>query len=274
MRENGEIMAVATPYARRLLKRLAVIISLAILSLICWHWLGNMDVAYSWHWNRVWRYLGRFDQNGLVAGPLLKGVAITIGITFYGLIISLASGLFFAALRLSPWIVCVICAKIYVAIWRNTPLLLQLFITYFLIAPLLGLSPFFAAAISLGFFEGAYFAEILRSGILGIHKNQWEAGLSLGFSLSQTFLLLILPQAFRRTLPAMVNQTVALLKDSSLTSAIAVADLTLQSQAVVSETFLAFEVWLLAGGIYLILALFFAIPGLWLEKHLPLEKTN
>lgn len=258
---------------RRLPRQLAVVIALAILALLCWHWLGSLDAAYSWHWNRVWRYLGRFNQDGFVPGPLLKGAMVTVGITFYGLVISLASGLFFAALRLSPWGACVWCAKIYVAVWRNTPLLLQLFMNYFLLAPLLGLSPFFTAALSLGLFEGAYFAEILRSGILGIHKNQWEAGLSLGFSLSQTFALLILPQALRGSLPAMVNQTVALLKDSSLASAIAVADLTLQSQAVVSETFLAFEVWLLAGAIYLGLALFFAIPGLWLEKRNPLRKN-
>lgn len=254
-------------FNKKYIVRLLLLTASILLLFIFWKGLANIGLGYDWSWNRVWRYFGSFGTHGFIAGPLLTGIFYTLAITALGLLVSLASGLLAAASRLSPWLFCIFSAKIYVMLWRNTPLLLQLFIAYFLLSPLLGLSPFWTAILALGLFEGAYFAEIFRGGILGVHKNQWEAALSLGFSLWQAFILVILPQAARNVLPSLVNQGVSLLKDSTLVSAIAVADLTMQSQAIVSETFLAFEIWLLAGAIYLILAFLISIPGLLLEKR-------
>lgn len=252
---------------KKIFVRISFLLALIGIALLFWKGLANIGLGYDWHWNRVWRYFGRFGENGFVAGPLLNGIYYTIAITGAGLVLSIIAGVFDAALRLSPWPLCILIAKLYVSLWRNTPLLLQLFIAYFLLSPLLRLSPFWTAILALGLFEGSYFAEIFRGGILGVHRNQWEAALSLGFGLLQSFRIVILPQAVRNVLPSLVNQAISLLKDSTLVSAIAVADLTMQSQAIISESFLAFEIWLLAGTIYLALAFFISLPGIWLERH-------
>lgn len=259
-------------HIRKLLNNLLPVLILLLVSFLLWQH-GDMGIDYDWHWNRVWRYFGHYSGKDFVAGPLLTGIWLTISITVAGLILSILCALLAVALRLSPWPLCVFIAKVYIALWRATPLLIQLFMAYFLISPLLKLSPFWTAVLALSLFEGACFAEIFRAGILSVHKNQWEAALSLGFDLGQTFLLVILPQATRNVLPMLTNQAVALLKDSTLVSAIAVADLTMQSQTIVAETFLAFETWLLAGAIYLLLALFITLPGLCLEKLKPVKRN-
>lgn len=252
---------------KKIILHIAVLLTFIVIALLFWKGLTNIGLGYDWHWGRVWRYFGKFDKNGFVSGPLLTGIYYTISITCTGLVLSIITGIMASAFRLSPWPLCVLLAKFYVTLWRNTPLLLQLFIAYFLMSPLLRLSPFWTATLTLGLFEGSYFAEIFRGGILGVHRNQWEAALSLGFGLFQSFKMVILPQAVRKVFPSLVNQAISLLKDSTLVSAIAVADLTMQAQAIISESFLAFEIWLIVGAIYLALAFFISIPGLWLEKR-------
>lgn len=232
-----------------------------------WHVLGAAGMHYEWQWNRLWRHFGHFGPDGFSAGPLLKGMAMTAGIATLGLVFSTFIGLLAAICRLSPWPVCAFTARVYVELCRNTPLLLQLFFAYFLLAPLFSSGPFLTAVITLSFFEGAYMAEIFRAGLLSVPAAQWEAALGLGFSLRQTLVTVILPQAAASTWPALTSQAIAILKDTSLVSAIAVADLTMRSQAIVAETFLAFETWLAAGAIYLLMALGMAIPGLWLERR-------
>lgn len=253
---------------KKLLYNLIPVLVLLLISFFLWR-LGDAGISYDWHWGRVWRYFGRYGEHGFTPGPMLKGVWLTISITALSLVLSVIIGVFAAALRLSPWPLCAFCAKTYIALWRSAPLLLQLFMAYFLLSPLLKLSPFATAVLALSLFEAAYFAEIFRAGILSVHRNQWEAALSLGFGLGQTFSLIILPQAARNMLPVLANQAVSLLKDSTLVSAIAVADLTMQSQAIIAETFLAFETWLLAGAIYLFLALLITVPGFIYEKLKP-----
>ncbi len=252
---------------RGLIWRLALFAVLCALVILVWFVLARTGFRYEWQWNRVWRHFGSFGPEGFRPGPLLEGILLTLGIAILGLFMSLAAGLAAVFLRLSAWPIAVSLSRVYVALWRNTPLLLQLFFAYFLVSPLLSLSPFWTASLALALFEGAYFCEIFRAGILSVPVTQWEAAISLGLNLRQAFFLVISPQAFRNSLPALTNQGIALIKDTSLVSAIAVADLTMRSQAIVAETFLAFEVWLLAGAIYLLMALCLALPGLWLEKR-------
>lgn len=254
-------------WGRGLIWRLALCVFLCALVVLVWFVLARTGFHYEWQWNRVWRHFGSFGTHGFTPGPLLDGILMTLGIAALGLVLALGTGLVAVILRLSPWPCASSLSRLYVAFWRNTPLLLQLFFAYFLLSPLLSLSPFWTATLALAFFEGAYLCEIFRAGILSVPVTQWEAALSLGLNLRQAFFLVIAPQAFRNILPALTNQAIALIKDTSLVSAIAVADLTMRSQAIVAETFLAFEVWLLAGAIYLLMALCVALPGLWLEKH-------
>lgn len=192
---------------------------------------------------------------------------MTLGIAAAGVCLSTIIGFFTAILRLGPWPLCGWLARGYINILRNTPLLLQLFFVYFIVSPLFDMSPFWSAITALSAFEGAYAAELFRAAILSVPRGQWEASLSLGMGIWPTLRFVILPQALRNALPAITNHIISVIKDTSLVSAIAVADLTMRAQAIVAETFLAFEVWLFAGFIYLAATLCISLPGLWLERR-------
>lgn len=224
----------------------ALLLALVALGAVYWH-LAGQGMTYEWQWNRVWRHFGRWTAHGFVAGPLLEGLCMTLGIAAAGFCLSTALGLAAAVGRLSPWPFCRLAAGAYVQLLRNTPLLLQLFFVYFLLSPLLALGPFGSAVLALGAFEGAYMAELFRAGLLSVPRAQWEAA--------------------RNMLPPLTSQIVTLIKDTSLVSAIAVADLTLRAQALIAETFLAFEVWLLVAAIYLALTLCASVPGWLLERR-------
>ena len=137
---------------------------------------------------------------------------------------------------------------------------------YFVAAPVLGVGPSTAAVLSLGLFEGAYIAEILRAGVMGVPRGQWEAALSLGMPVGMAARLVVIPQAVRQGLPALAGQLVSLIKDTSLVSAIAVADLTMRTRVVITDTFLSFELWLLAAAVYLVLTSLVSIPARLLER--------
>ena len=224
-------------------------------------------ISYDWQWYRVWRYLGRWTDGHFIPGPLLDGLGMTVRIALFGLALAVAAGLGAALLRLSPWPVARGMAHVYVGCLRNTPLLLQLFFVYFLFAPAIGVGPFGAAVLALGLFEGAYMAELFRAGLQSVPRAQWEAGISLGLGVWNTLRLVILPQAVRRMLPPLTSQLVSLIKDTSLVSAIAVADLTMQAQVLIADTFLAFEIWLIVAALYLALTLCVALPARWMERR-------
>lgn len=228
---------------------------------------GAEGVGYDWQWYRVWRYLGRWTEGAFVPGPLLDGLGMTVRIALSGLVLATLAGFGAALLRLSPWAAGRGLAHAYIGCLRNTPLLLQLFFVYFLIAPMIGVGPFGAAVLALGLFEGAYMAELFRAGLQSVPRAQWEAGISLGLGAWGTLRMVMLPQAVRRILPPLTSQLVSLIKDTSLVSAIAVADLTMQAQVVIADTFLAFEIWLIVAALYLLLTLCVAVPARWLERR-------
>lgn len=210
---------------------------------------------------------GAGTDGHFIPGPLLDGLGMTVRIALFGLALAVAAGLGAALLRLSPWPVARGMAHVYVGCLRNTPLLLQLFFVYFLFAPAIGVGPFGAAVLALGLFEGAYMAELFRAGLQSVPRAQWEAGISLGLGVWNTLRLVILPQAVRRMLPPLTSQLVSLIKDTSLVSAIAVADLTMQAQVLIADTFLAFEIWLIVAALYLALTLCVALPARWMERR-------
>ncbi|MCH5276761.1 MAG: amino acid ABC transporter permease, partial [Desulfovibrionaceae bacterium] len=150
---------------------------------------------------------------------------------------------------------------------RNTPLLMQLFMVYFVVAPVFGLGPFASATLALGLFEGSYLAEIFRAGVAGLPRAQWEAAFSLGMGTAAACRHVILPQALRRVLPPLTGQVVSLIKDTSLVSAIAVADITMRGRVIITETFLSFEIWLLVAAVYLFLTLLVSLAARRLERH-------
>jgi polar amino acid transport system permease protein len=199
---------------------------------------------------------------------LLNGLVVTLHITAVSLALALTFGLTIALMRLSHSLLARFVARLYLELIRNTPLLVQLFFIYFVCSPLFALSGFSSAVLALSLFEGAYISEILRAGILSIPRGQWEAAFSTGLNSWNSYRLIILPQAVRHILPPLTSQAISLVKDSALVSTIAIYDLTMQAQAIISETYLVFEVWFTAAAIYLLLTLALSAAVSLMEKKL------
>ncbi len=249
----------------------AVDVAKFLLTLGLLAWLvgrGSEQLGYQWHWRRIPAYLLTVTDGHWHAGPLLDGLLVTLEITAISLLLAAVIGLVTALLRLSGSLVGRILAIFYLETIRNTPLLVQIFFLYFVMAPILDISRFTTAVLALAFFEGAYASEIFRSGIVAIDRGQWEAAHSLGLSRLATYRHVILPQAVRRVLPPLTSQAISLVKDSALVSTIAVYDLTMQGRVIVAETFLVFEVWFTLAAIYLLLALALSLLVRLVERRL------
>ena len=225
---------------------------LLLISFLTWLMArGTERLGYNWQWYRVPDYIFSFDRGSFTAGPLLEGLSLTLKITMISLILAFFFGLLTALFRLSGSPVARILARGYLEFIRNTPLLVQIFFIYFVLAPVLDITRFTSAVLALSLFEGAYASEIFRAGIVSIRREQWEAAYSTGLSAFQTYRFVILPQAIRYMLPPLTGQAVSLVKDSALVSTIAIYDLTMQGQAIIAETFLTFEIWFTVAAIYL-----------------------
>lgn len=229
---------------------------------------GAEGLGYHWQWYAVPGYFGTWEGGAFAPGPLLKGLGVTMQITALSLVLCMLVGLVTALLRLSPSWAGRALARGYLETIRNTPLLIQIFFVYFVLAPLTGLSGFGSAVLALSLFEGAYASEIIRAGIVSISRGQWEAAASLGLTEPQAYRTVILPQALRRVLPPLAGQAVSLVKDSALVSTIAVYDLALRGQLIVADTFQTFEVWFTVAGVYLVLTLSLSLAAGRLEKRL------
>jgi polar amino acid transport system permease protein len=212
---------------------------------------GYRNLSYNWQWYRVAPYFFSFEKGQFAAGVLLQGLWVTLKISGISLVLALGVGMASALARLSPFVSLRVLSWCYVESIRNTPLLIQIFVIYFVISPVLNLSAFTSAVIALSLFEGAYSSEIIRSGIINISKGQWEAAQSIGLPVPVIYFKVIVPQMLRQTLPMLAGQSVALIKDSALVSTISIYDLTMQGQKIVSETFLTFEIWFVVALCYL-----------------------
>jgi glutamine transport system permease protein len=199
---------------------------------------------------------------------LLEGALVTLQITLVAVSCGVLIGLFVGVAELSSYRILRIPAKIYVDIIRGTPLLVQIFIIYFALPAIIGMriEPYIAAVVACSINSGAYVAEIFRAGIQSIDKGQFEAGRSLGLNWYQTMLKIVIPQAFRRTIPQLGNEFIAMLKDSSLVSVIGFEELTRKGQLVIAATYRSFEIWSAVAIIYLIMTLTISRLVSYLEK--------
>jgi len=228
---------------------------------------GAEDQGYYWQWFRIPKYLYQFDDGRFIAGPILEGLKITLNITWMSLILTYIIGLVTALMRLSNSLLARGIARIYLEITRNTPLLVQIFFMYFVVAPILDIDRFAAGVLALSLFEGAYASEIYRSGIVAVNKGQWEASYALGLGTYHNYCYIILPQAIRRILPPLTSQAVSLIKDSSLVSIIAIYEMTMYANEIASETFLVFEIYFTIAAIYLALTLILSQVVAYFEKR-------
>lgn len=159
-------------------------------------------------------------------------------------------------------------AKIYLTIIRGTPVVVQLMIIYFVIFGSVNINKVFVAVLAFGLNSGAYVAEIVRSGIMSIDNGQFEAGSSLGLSYRQTMTSIILPQAFKNVLPALANEFIVLLKETSVAGYIAIADLTKGGDVIRSQTYDPFLPLIAVAVIYLVMVMFLTSLVTKLERRL------
>ncbi|MGF6949384.1 glutamine transport system permease protein [Neobacillus sp. B4I6] len=204
---------------------------------------------------------------------LLKGLQVTLYIFVIAIILGFLIGLVIALFRLAPIKILNWISKFYVDAIRGTPFIVQLFFIYFGVNSLqvVSLNSTTAGIITVAINAGAYFAEIIRAGIQSIDKGQTEAARSIGFTGAQTMRYVVLPQAFRRMLPTITNQSIISLKDTSLLSVIGIADLTQQGQIQASATFEAFKIWLAVGIIYFIIIYLLTMLANFIERRIQLR---
>ena len=200
---------------------------------------------------------------------LLLGAWVTVKITAASVAIGTFIGLFVGIAEIARYWWVRVPAKIYVDFLRGTPLLVQIFIIYFAMPIILGIriDPFIAAITACSINSGAYVAEIFRAGIQSIDKGQMEAGRSLGLSWTATMVYIIIPQAFKRVVPQLGNEFIAMLKDSSLVSVIGFEELTRKGQLIIASTYGSLEIWSAVAVIYLVMTLSITRFVAYLEKR-------
>ena len=262
------------------------------LAYVAWrvHALGGT----AWEWHVLGQYLLREDGR---PGLLLQGVFTTIRLTCWSAVIALFLGVWAGMARTSPSLYLRLVGGTYVELCRNLPPLVLVFLCYFFladqIAPAIGLQDalrtapqwvkaaagvlvgridqvdaFVTAAFTLGLYEGAYVAEIVRGGVSSVGAGQWEAGRALGFPRPQLLLFIIMPQAVRNMIPPLAGQIISTIKDSAIVSVISIQELTFQGMQLMATTYLTMEVWTCVALLYFILTFSCSLAAARLEQRL------
>ena len=204
---------------------------------------------------------------------ITDGLFNTLRITFFAVLIGIFLGFLIAVVRSTYdkthklGVLNALC-KVYLTVIRGTPVLVQLLIIYFVVFGSVKIDKTLVAVIAFGINSGAYVAEIFRSGIMSIDNGQFEAGRSLGFNYQQTMFYIVMPQAFKNVLPALGNEFIGLLKETSVAGYIAIQDLTKGADIIRSRTYSAFMPLIAAALIYLVLVMVFTFFVQKLERRL------
>ncbi|MBE5885384.1 MAG: amino acid ABC transporter permease [Lachnospiraceae bacterium] len=206
---------------------------------------------------------------------IVDGLGVTLQVTLFAVLIGIALGFVVAIIRsthdktgkmkILNWL-----CNIYLTVIRGTPVLVQLLIIYFVIFGSVRVDKVLVAVIAFGINSGAYVAEIVRGGIMSIDAGQFEAGRSLGFNYTQTMIHIVLPQALKNVLPALGNEFIVLLKETSVAGYIALEDLTKGADIIRSQTFSPMLPLLAVAAIYLAFVMLLS----WLIKLLERRLRN
>ncbi|UZF92108.1 amino acid ABC transporter permease [Bosea sp. NBC_00550] len=223
----------------------------------------------------------------LFNASILSGIRLTLLMTFLAVAIGVAGGIVLAAMKESRNAMLSTAAGIYIWFFRGTPLLVQLIFWFNiqLFIPSVGVagysintnalvSPFTAALLALSLNEAAYMAEIVRGGLLAVDKGQSEAAMALGYTPGQTFRKIILPQAMRVIIPPIGNQTISMLKTTSLVSFVAAQDLLTRVQNIYAKNFLVIELLFVAAIWYLVMTSVATVIQGWIERRLSRASTK
>lgn len=201
---------------------------------------------------------------------IFEGIKVTLLVTLISVVLGFIWGSILALIKISKlgplnWF-----AVAYTSVFRGTPLILQLSFVYFATPQLTGyiISAFEAAIITFTLNSGAYISETIRGGIMAVDKGQWEAAKALGVPYRRMMFDIILPQGVKNILPALVNETIALLKESALVSTIGLADILKNSNVVVGTTYRYFEPFLIAGMIYYVMVMILTWVARGVERRM------
>lgn len=224
-------------------------------------------------WNQ---FVDTFTRNFIDGGNwhyIAEGLLNTIKITFFAVLLGIVIGLIVGTIRSTydkthKLKALNFLCNIYLTVIRGTPVLVQLLIIYYVIFVSVRIDKVLVAVLAFGINSGAYVAEIFRSGILSIDNGQFEAGRSLGFNYPQTMWYIVMPQAFKNVLPALCNEFIALLKETSIAGYIGIQDLTKGGDIIRSRTYSAFMPLLAVAALYLIIVLIFTQLIKILERRL------
>lgn len=231
------------------------------------------------------KFYGEFENNFLIDKRytyISKGLGVTFEVTFFAVLLGIALGVIVALVRSSYdtlkeelkggfgkailYILYKICG-VYLTVIRGTPVVVQLMIIYFVIFATSN-NKIMVAVLAFGINSGAYVAEIIRGGIMSIDKGQFEAGRSLGFGYVRTMTFIIIPQAFKAVLPALANEFIVLIKETSVSGYVGLQELTKGGDIIRSRTYSAFMPLIAVAVIYLLIVMFFSWLVSLLERRL------
>jgi polar amino acid transport system permease protein len=215
---------------------------------------------YAWDFSFLWSY------RGLILTGLGVTIAYTIGTILLGLVVGLVTGL----LRLSKNVLVTAPLVAYVEIFRCTPLLVQIVWFYYALPVVLGIDipAHVAATLVLSLYTGAFYAEIIRGGVASIERGQWDAARAIGMRRAQVMRHVVLPQAIKRMIPPFMNQSIIQLKNTSLVSTIAVADLLYQGTIITAATYRPLEVYTMVAVIYFLVLFPLTLAAQHVERRL------
>ena len=212
---------------------------------------------------------------------LLEGLKLTVITSLVSILIGMVIGLLVCLMKMSKNIVLRAIAGIYIWIIRGTPMLVQAFIVFFGVPQVVRMfvsdfkfTALTAGIITLSLNAGAYLAEIYRGGIMAVPKGQTEAARSLGLSQGQAMRKVVLPQAIKFSIPSLVNQFIITIKDTSILSAIGMAELVNKAKTYVGSTYTFFETYLVVAAMYLVIISILMIISNYIEKKLKYERRG
>ena len=228
---------------------------------------GAEAMGYNWQWYRIPDYLYRLTDDGFQWGEIAIGLVTTIELSVTSFVFATALGLCLALLRLSGLLVGTAVAVAYLEFIRNMPLLVLLYLIYYVLGPIFGLNRYSASVLCLAIYHSALISEIFRAGINAVGIGQWEAAKSIGMSTGQCYRFVILPQSVKFMLPPLTGEAVHLIKSSAIVSVIAVAELTTVGRNLISDTYMSFEIWFTVAAVYMVVTLILSVGVTRLERR-------
>jgi polar amino acid transport system permease protein len=228
---------------------------------------GSESMGYNWQWYNVRQYLFEFTPDGFEWGAISLGLVETLKISTLAFVLAILIGFVIALLRLSGLIVGTAAATVFLEIVRNTPILILLYLFYYVLGPVFGWDRFVAGVLCLAIYHAALISEIFRAGINSVPVGQWEGARSIGMTTTQAYRHVVLPQSVRFILPPMTSEVVNLIKSSAIVSVIAVAELTTAGRNIISDTYMSFEIWFTVAIVYMVVTVLLSTIASHVEKR-------